>query len=81
MAEPRGPSATPSSADGITERDPSIPASEEGTGIIPEDDADPAGGTHLPASEADTGLIEDEDQSPPQSWPGRGGPGTIPPPG
>lgn len=70
------------SADGVTERNPALPASEEGTGIIPEDDGGGGGGTHLPASEADTGLADIEDGGPPpQSWPGDGSPGTIPPPG
>lgn len=69
------------SADGITERNPALPASEEGTGIIPEDDGSGAGDTHLPASEADTSLTGDGDDAPPQSWPGSGSPGTIPPPG
>lgn len=69
-----------SSADGVTEREPSIPASEEGTGIVPEDNGGGGADTHLPASEADTSLVEGEGKSPPQSWPGRG-PGTIPPPG
>ena len=66
---------------GATECDPSIPASEEGTGIISEDDGETDRDTHLPASEEDSGLIEDEDEAPVQSWPGSGGPGTIPPPG
>ena len=69
------------SADGVTERNPSIPASEEGTGIVPGDEGEGGGDTHLPASEADTGQIEDEGKGPAVSWPGRGGPGTIPPPG
>lgn len=73
--------ATPGSADGVTERNPSIPASEEGTGIVPGDDGEGSRDTHLPASEADTGQIEDEGDGPAVSWPGRGGPGTIPPPG
>ncbi len=64
----------------MTERDPSIPASDEGTGIIPEDRGRTPGDTHLPASEADTALVEGEEESLPQSWPGRG-PGSIPPPG
>lgn len=76
-----GSSSTPSSADGVTERNPSIPASEEGTGIVPGDEGEGAGDTHLPASEADTGQIEDDGEGPAVSWPGRGGPGTIPPPG
>lgn len=81
MSEEAGGGSTPESADGITQRNPSIPASEEGTGIVPGDD-DSAGGaeTSRPASEADTGQIED-DGAPAVSWPGRGGPGTIPPPG
>ena len=71
------------SADGITTRNPSIPASEEGTGIVPGDEGAGGGGkdTHLPASEADTGFAEEMDGDLAQSWPGRGGPGTIPPPG
>lgn len=70
------------SADGVTQRNPALPASEEGTGIIPEDEGAAGSDTHLPASEADTGLISgDEEGAPPQSWPGKGGPGTIPPPG
>ena len=81
MADPRQADSTPTSADGVTERDPSLPASEEGTGIIPEDKGDAAGDTHLPASEADTTLLEGEEESLPQSWPGKGSPGTIPPPG
>lgn len=73
---------TPSSADGVTQRNPSIPASEEGTGIVPGDDDSASGGeTSRPASEADTGQIEDDGGGPAVSWPGRGGPGTIPPPG
>lgn len=61
--------------------DTHLPASEAGTGIIPEDGSGPSGEGHLPASEADTGLLQGEDKAPPQSWPGGGGPGTIPPPG
>jgi hypothetical protein len=72
---------TPTSSDGVTERDPSIPASEEGTGIIPDDEGGGTADTHLPASEADSSLLEGEEESMPSSWPGRGGPGTIPPPG
>lgn len=80
MGDPKLNEVTPTSADGVTERDPSIPASEEGTGIIPEDKGGKGNDTHLPASEADTSLIEGEEESMPQSWPGRG-PGSIPPPG
>ena len=80
MADPKLNEGTPTSADGVAERDPSIPASEEGTGIIPEDEGRAQGDTHRPASEADTSLIEGEEESLPQSWPGRG-PGSIPPPG
>ena len=80
MGDPRQNDQTPTSADGVTERDPSIPASEEGTGIIPEDEGSPAADTHLPASEADSSLLEGDEESLPQSWPGRG-PGSIPPPG
>ena len=80
MADPKLNEEPPTSADGVTERDPSIPASEEGTGIVPEDDGRGSGDTHLPASEADTSLVEGEEGSLPHSWPGRG-PGSIPPPG
>ena len=87
MSNNRNNGSPPESADGVTERNPTIPASEEGTGVIPGKDRDNGGegdtgggGTHLPASEADTGQIEDEG-APAVSWPGRGGPGTIPPPG
>jgi hypothetical protein len=76
---------TPTSADGITERNPAIPASEEGTGMVPgdggSDEGEGDGGTHLPASEADTSFAEEAQDELPQSWPGSGGPGTIPPPG
>jgi len=81
MGDPRQNDDTPTSADGVTEHDPALPASEEGTGIIPEDKGGAAADTHLPASEADTSLIEGEEESMPSSWPGSGGPGTIPPPG
>ena len=37
--------------------------------------------TDVPASEEDSGLIDRKDDAPVQSWPGSGGPGTIPPPG
>jgi hypothetical protein len=80
MADPKLHEEAPTSADGVTERDPSIPASEEGTGIVPEAQGRGAADTHLPASEADTSLIGGEEESLPQSWPGRG-PGSIPPPG
>ncbi|MDB5667177.1 MAG: hypothetical protein JWL74_127 [Alphaproteobacteria bacterium] len=80
MANSRSNEETPTSADGVTEREPSIPASEEGTGIIPEDTGGAGADTHLPASEADTPLTEGEGGPPPQSWPGSG-PGSIPPPG
>jgi hypothetical protein len=69
------------SADCITQRDPALPASEEGAGIIPEDDGAGGSDTHLPASEADTSLGEEADDRMPQSWPGSGSGGTIPPPG
>ena len=82
MGEQNGRNAGIESADGVTERDPALPASEEGAGIIPEDDDRGSDDTHLPASEADTSLISGGDEGPPsQSWPGNGGPGTIPPPG
>ena len=87
MAEPKaGESKVPASADGVTERNPSIPASEEGTGIVPGDEGEGGGDTRLPASEADGvgedgGQIEEGSEAPAVSWPGRGGPGTIPPPG
>ena len=80
MNQPRPTGEGAGSADGVTERNPSIPASEEGTGMVPGDDGDPQRDTHLPASEADTGQIEEPDEAPPQSWPGKG-PGSIPPPG
>jgi hypothetical protein len=58
--------------------DPHLPASEEGTGIIPEDKTG-AGDTSKPASEAD--MISDEETGgEPQSWPGKSF-GSIPPPG
>ena len=80
MADPKLNKEIPTSADGVTESDTSIPASEEGAGIIPEDKGGAGADTHLPASEADTALVEGEEDSLPQSWPGRG-PGNIPPPG
>ena len=66
---------------GVTERNPDIPASKEGAGILREDVDERDDDTHLPASEEDSDLIEDKDEAPVQSWPGSGGPGTIPPPG
>lgn len=82
MNQDRDSGSAPQSADGVTKRNPSIPASEEGTGIVPGDDQAQGGdGTHLPASEADTGQIDGDGEAPAVSWPGRGGPGTIPPPG
>lgn len=80
MADPKLHEEAPTSADGVAKRDPSISASEEGTGIVPEDQGRGAADTHLPASEADTSLTEGEEKPPAQSWPGRG-PGSIPPPG
>ena len=71
----------PDGAGGADEPNPSIPASEEGTGIVPEDEGDSESNTHLPASEEDSGLIEREDDLPVQSWPGSGQGGSIPPPG
>lgn len=56
-----------------------LPASEAGTGTIPEDDA--RADVQLPASEADEGGLTDAGQGEPQSWPGGGGPGSFPPPG
>lgn len=58
-----------------------LPASESGTGLIPEDEGGDAADVHKPASESDTGALTEEDDHPPISWPGGGGPGTIPPPG
>ena len=54
-----------------------LPASEDGTGTIPEDES---GGedVHFPESEAGTQV--DETDTEPQSWPGRDF-GSIPPPG
>lgn len=67
-------------ADGGPGREPSVPGSEEGTGIVPGDD-EARKDTHLPASEDDTDVIEKKEEGPPpQSWPGRG-PSSIPPPG
>lgn len=61
--------------------DPHLPASESGTGIIPEEGGGPAGETRRPASEADTApLQEDGAGGEPQSWPGKSF-GTILPPG
>jgi hypothetical protein len=81
MDDQRTDNPAPDSADGVTERETAIPASEEGTGIIPEDEGEGAGDTRVPASEDGTGMIPDADPSPPQSWPGAGDPGSIPPPG
>lgn len=39
------------------------------------------GDTSLPASEQNSPLLEEETQGEPQSWPGSGSPGTLPPPG
>ena len=60
--------------------DPHLPASESGTGMIPEEGEGPAGDTHRPASEPDTGPFKDEGGGEPQSWPGTSF-GSIPPPG
>lgn len=62
--------------------DPHIPASEAGTGMIPEDEHAGGGGgdVHRPASEADSGELQDERTDSPQAWPGKSF-GTIPPPG
>lgn len=55
-----------------------LPASEAGTGMMPEDDS--AGGdVHRPASE-DHEALEADKGGARQSWPGRGF-GSIPPPG
>ena len=81
MSDRERPGETPKSSDGVTEHNPSVPASEEGTGIVPGDVGGGPSDTHLPASEADTSFAEEAEDEMPQSWPGRGGPGTIPPPG
>ncbi|HEY0116127.1 MAG TPA: hypothetical protein VGB54_10430 [Allosphingosinicella sp.] len=57
-----------------------LPASEAGTGMIPEDEGSAADDVHRPASEADSAPLRDEGQGEPQSWPGKSF-GTIPPPG
>ncbi|HEY0114437.1 MAG TPA: hypothetical protein VGB54_01835 [Allosphingosinicella sp.] len=57
-----------------------LPASEAGTGMIPEDRSSGADDVHRPASEADTAPLQDQGQGEPQSWPGKSF-GTIPPPG
>jgi hypothetical protein len=57
-----------------------LPASESGTGMIPEDQGE--ADVHLPESEAETAPLQEERESgEPQSWPGKGGPGTFLPPG
>jgi hypothetical protein len=60
--------------------DPHLPASEAGSGIIPEDGEGGGPDTHLPASEADTAPLQHESGGEPQSWPGKSF-GTILPPG
>ena len=61
--------------------DSHLPASESGTGMIPEEGEGPAADTHRPASEADTAPLQDEGGGgEPQSWPGKSF-GTILPPG
>jgi len=60
--------------------DPHLPASEAGTGMIPEDEDAGATDVHAPASEADSAPLQDEQEGEAQSWPGRSF-GTIPPPG
>jgi hypothetical protein len=57
-----------------------LPASESGTGIIPEEGEGRGPDTHRPASEADTAPLQDEGGGEPQSWPGTSF-GSIPPPG
>lgn len=54
-----------------------------GKPALPEggDDEGVGGDTHLPASEEDSGALTDEGHGEAQSWPGKGGPGTFPPPG
>lgn len=80
MGDPREPHETPTSTDGVAGRNAAVPASEEGTGIVPEDEGGPGRDTHLPASEADTDVVEDAEDSRDPSWPGGGRPGAIPPP-
>jgi hypothetical protein len=57
-----------------------LPASESGTGMIPEDGKDATPDVHRPESEADTAPLQDESRGEPQSWPGKSF-GTILPPG
>jgi hypothetical protein len=78
---PADPAGAGESGQGTGGGDPHLPASEAGAGIIPEDESGPSGDDHLPASEADTGMLAGEEKGTTQSWPGSGGPGTIPPPG
>lgn len=53
---------------------PALAAGDEGGSEGGED-------THLPASEADSDALAEERKGEPQSWPGKGGPGTFLPPG
>jgi hypothetical protein len=57
-----------------------LPASEAGTGIIPEDEGDSPDSVGLPASESDSGELQKDEGGEPQSWPGKSF-GSIPPPG
>jgi hypothetical protein len=58
-----------------------LPASEVGTGIIPEEGESAGGDVHHPASEDDRAPLRGEGGGgEPQSWPGKGF-GSIPPPG
>ena len=58
-----------------------LPASESGTGQIPEDRGAAGEDVHRPASEADTAPLQEEDGAgETQSWPGSSF-GSIPPPG
>jgi len=67
-------------AEGAGGGDAHLPASESGTGMIPEEEA--AGeDVHRRASEEDSAPLQEEGRGgEPQSWPGTSF-GSIPPPG
>lgn len=75
MGDSRRSGTEAAGAGGAGKGDVSIPASEEGTGIVPEDEGSGEG------PEEGARPREEKDERPVQSWPGKGGPGTIPPPG
>jgi len=77
----RPPQAAEEREQGAGGGDGHLPASEAGTGMIPEDEeAGEPGDVHRPASEADSAGLQDERTDAPQAWPGKSF-GTIPPPG